>query len=118
MLITVLGTRTSSDGAWRIGVSETKLEMSRYESANGVGWSRTGWTTDSPDGWKAQPGWFVFIESDERVWAYDCDRLLLLLNSIGDHGPVSGPTRFSVAVPHEVHSRLSEAAQRAIEPSE
>jgi hypothetical protein len=123
MLITMLGTNTTPDGTWRIGVSEHSLDLSRSASAHGEGWTSSGWTTtgfgtDSP--WTSHEGWFVFIESESRVWAYDGDRALYLLTATANGGNsssgVCGPSRFPCAVPIQVFSRLSEPAQRAIEP--
>jgi len=119
MLITTLGTNTSSDGTWRIGVSERALDLARSAAAQGEGgvsgWTTTGFGTASP--WTAHAGWFVFIESESRVWAYDGDRLLIpetytssgsnSSSAIYEHG-------FPCAVPVEVFSRLSEPARKAI----
>jgi hypothetical protein len=125
MLITTLGTKTSPDGTWRIGVSETSLDLSRsaaYSDGKGLtvsGWTTTGFGTASP--WMAHAGWFVFIESKSRVWAYDGDRTLILdaYTSFGTNS--SGATyssRFPCAVPTEVFSRLSEPAQKDIQKHE
>ena len=81
MLITTLGTNNSADGTWRIGVSERSLDLSRFHSAQGEGWKSSGWTTTgfgTNSLWTAHPGWFVYIESKSRVWAFDGDRRLIL----------------------------------------
>jgi hypothetical protein len=97
MLITTLGTKTSPDGIWRIGVSESSLDLSRSA---------------------AHAGWFVYIESEFRVWAYDGDRSLILQTETPS-GPNSGGTtysgRFPCAVPAEVFSRLPEQKQKEIQ---
>jgi hypothetical protein len=123
MLIATLGTNTSPDGTWRIGVSEHSLDLSHSAAhSDGKGmsmseWTTTGFGTASP--WTAHAGGFVFIESESRVWAYDGDRVLIL-NTETSNGPKSSGTtyssRFPSAVPTEVVSRLSEPAQKAIEP--
>lgn len=120
MLITTRGTNTSPDGFWRVAVSAAgdSLELSHRTSSKGPGWSTSGWVTDSPQEWRAHEGWFVCIESDSKVWAYDGDRYLSLLVVTPSSGTWYGPSRFPCVVPAEVFSRLSESAQRAIKPHE
>ena len=121
MLMTTFGTATSSDGTWRIGVSERSLDLSRSASAQGEGWTSSGWTTTgfgTASPWTAHAGWFVFIESESRVWAYDGDRLLIL-ETYTSSGRNSSSTlydsRFPCAVPAEVFSRLPERKQKEIQ---
>jgi len=72
MLVTTHGTHASSGGRWRIGVSESAVELSRWNAySDGHGSGVSGWSSISPQGWKPQAGWFVFVESESRVWAYD-----------------------------------------------
>jgi hypothetical protein len=125
MLITTLGTKTSPDGIWRIGVSESSLDLSRsaaYSDGKGTtmsGWTTTGFGTAGP--WAAHAGWFVYIESESRVWAYDGNHGLIL-DVETPSGPNSGGTiyssRFPCAVPTEVFSRLSERKQKEIQTRE
>jgi hypothetical protein len=61
----------SPDGSWKIGVSEDAIHFARPASGE------VSFTPDS-HGWRAKAGWFVFIESESRVWAYDGDRQLYL----------------------------------------
>lgn len=118
--ITSRGTNTSSDGFWQVVVSSAgdSLDLSHHESLKGKNWSNSVWTTDSPHGWTAKAGWFVYIESDSRIWAYDGERFLRLLTFTPGSGAWYGPSRFPCAVPAEVLSRLSEPARRAIETHE
>jgi hypothetical protein len=122
MLITTLGTNTSSNGTWRIGVSETSLDFTHLIAASdGRGFTMSGSSTVSPQGWRAQAGWFVFIESESRVWAYDGNRKLTLQAETVSGNNSTGATyssRYPCAVPVEVFSRLSEPAQKAIKPHE
>jgi hypothetical protein len=119
LLITMLGTNTTSDGACRIVVSDRSLGLSHggigvsypYPTGMiGIG-SNTGWTTHA--------GWFVFVESDFKVWAYDGDRLLELdtykPNGNGAAMLQYDSPRFPCAVPTDVFSRLSEPAQKVIQ---
>jgi len=120
MFITTRGTNTSPDGIWRVAVSAAgdSLDLSHHQSLTGEGWTNSVWTTDSPQGWMAQAGWFVFIESESRVWAYDGVRSLSLLTVTPTSGAWYGPGRFPCAVPSEVFSRLSEPARKAIQTHE
>ena len=101
---------TSPDGAWQVVVSEAdgSLHLSRL--------TPPGRFTRNPQGWTAQAGWFAFVESESRVWAYDGDRALYLMTATPGSSDFCGPRRFPCAVPTQVFSRLSEPAQRAIEP--
>lgn len=112
MFITMRGTNTSPDGAWRVVVSEadSSLHLSRLTPSGSV--------TTSPQGWAAQAGWFAFIESESRVWAYDGDRALYLLTATSGFSEIWGPRRFPSAVPPQVFSRLSVPAQRDLETHE
>jgi hypothetical protein len=120
MLITTRGTNTSADGFWRVSISATgdSLELSHPISSKALGWSGSIWTTDSPGSWTAHEGWFVYLESESKVWTYDGDRYLNLLAVTPTWATWYGPDRFPCAVPSEVFSRLSESAQRAIKPNE
>ena len=120
MLITAFGTNASSDGTWRIGASETSLDLSRLggfgeaDSSPVSSWS----STTSPGEWKARAGWFVFIESKSNVWAYDGDgRLVLYVETMNGKSSPSGAiyeNGYPCAVPDEVLSRLSEQAKKKI----
>ncbi len=120
MLMTTFGTNTSSDGTWRIGVSERSLDLSRSHSAHGEGWTSSGWTTTgfgTASPWTAHAGWFVFVESESRVWAFDGDRLLILktyTSSGRNSSSAIYDRRFPCAVPAEVFSRLPEQKQKEV----
>ncbi|MCX6925159.1 MAG: hypothetical protein NT154_18395 [Verrucomicrobia bacterium] len=127
MLITTFGTHP--DGSWKIRVAEDSIDLGDI-----------GFTPDS-HGWRAQAGWFVFIESDypalglylaraevSRVWAYDGDRRLHLhtatsngSNSLAGaiyYGVFRGTnfdSNFPCAVPSEVISHLPEQRQKQIQ---
>jgi hypothetical protein len=118
--------QTSTDGTWRITVSEASLEVSRFPGLTGEGWparSKEGATSLSSE-WKPHSGWFVFAENVYRAWAYDGDRLLELYTfsetwnkqswTLGDSGagPFYGDQ--SCPVPAEVFTRLSEQARTMI----
>jgi hypothetical protein len=122
LLITTFGTNASSDGSWRIGVSENTLDVGRVVGLDGNDATPlSNWTsTISPGEWKAKTGWFVFIENKSNVWAYDGDRQLLLQVETMNENNLGGstyPGGYPCAVPDEVFSRLSERKQKDLQAS-
>jgi hypothetical protein len=88
-----------------------------YHELTEDGWSASVWSIITPDGWKPHPGWFVFIESESRAWAYDGDLLLMpVIETPNKKATYSG--QFPYAVPTEVFSRLSEATQKDVKKRE
>jgi len=72
----------------------------------------------SSDGWFARSNWFVYVENEHRVWSYDGNRFLWLLNmdtngNAGNYGPRSFPCK----VPKKVLDRISGDARNAINNS-
>lgn len=116
MLITVFGAHPTPDGSWKIGVSGDSIDFAR-PSGGGV-----SFTPDS-QGWRARTGWFVFIESESRVWAYDGGQRLYLRTDVSGSGAIyygifretKYDSNFPVAVPAEVISHLPEQLQREIQ---
>jgi hypothetical protein len=116
MLIKVFGTFPTPDGSWKIGVSEDAIHFARPASGE------TAFTPDS-HGWRAKAGWFVFIESESRVWAYDGDRQLYLDTEASNSGSIyygvfratRYDSNFPCAVPAEVISHLPEQRQKEIQ---
>ncbi|HZQ47623.1 MAG TPA: hypothetical protein VFC07_11455, partial [Verrucomicrobiae bacterium] len=115
-------THPTPDGSWKIGVSEDAIHFARPASGE------TSFTPES-HGWRAKAGWFVFIESESRVWAYDGDRQLYLdtetsngKNSYegaiyyGIFRATNFDSNFPCAVPAEVISHLPEPKQKQIQP--
>ena len=118
MLVTTFGMNSTADGAWSVEVSDSSLALSRYHVARGEGWTGSDRVTTSPQGWRAHAGWFVFVENESRVWAYNGERLLLLHAYEADGQNSRGTTyssRFPCAVPAQVYSRLSPETQRTID---
>ena len=113
MLISVFGTHPSPDGSWKIGVSEDAIDFA-HPASGGL-----SFTTDS-HGWRAKAGWFVFIESLSRVWAYDGDSRLYLDTETSNTGSMyygvfratNFDSNFPCAVPAEVISHLPEQRQK------
>lgn len=130
LLITTLGTNSSSDGTWEIGVTEKEVGFSRLEvlhPAEGLTFSNKT-TLGIPaaagqtSGWKTGPGWFVFIENESRVWAYNGVRELFLetytSHGTDSSGSASYCNHFPCAIPDEVFSRLSPQAREAIQKND
>lgn len=116
MLITVFGTHPTPDGSWKIGVLEDSIDFARPGSGG------MSFTPDSR-GWKAQTGWFVFVESESRVWAYDGDRRLYLDTEASGRGAIyygifratNFDSNFPCAVPTQVVSHLPEQKQKEVQ---
>jgi hypothetical protein len=118
-LIDTLGsTPFPTYGRWQIGITPPGhyIDLSYHELPED-GWSTPAWSIIAPDGWKVHPGWFVFIENETRAWAYDGDRLLIL-DIETPSKKATYTRRFPCAVPPEVFSRLSEAAQKDVKKLE
>jgi hypothetical protein len=115
-VITVFSTYPTPDGSWKIEVAEDSISFARPASGG------MGFTPDS-HGWKARAGWFVFIESESRVWAYDGDRRLYLNTRSSNGGAfyfgIFRATKFDsnypCAVPAEVISHLPEPKQEQVQ---
>ena len=109
-LVTTFGEFSATGSAWTVRTSEGAVSMSRPRPFGAV--------SVSPSRWRTVPGWFVFIESDERVWAFDGVDYLFLL-TVDERGTASyGPRGFPCRVPRAVYSRLSASAQKGIKNHE
>ena len=112
------GEASFSGTPWTVRVSETNRTFQisyRYDSGtNGTGYINFS----SPADWHAQPGWFIFAENNERIWAYDGGGNLFLQSAVpyilGPRCASYGPSYFPYAVPGEVFGRLSKHTQDAI----
>ena len=117
-LMNQFGEASFSGTPWTVQVSETNRTFQisyRYDSGtNGVACINFA----SPADWRAKPGWFIFVENNERVWAYDGGSNLFLQSAIpyklGPRCASYGPSYFPYAVPGEVFGRLSKHTQDAI----
>lgn len=107
LLITTYGTHGSSSEPWTVRVAE---EGTLHVSRNRL------YTHDtvSPMQWQARNGWCVFVENDARVWAYDGERNLWMLQVTREGSTTHGPTRFPCPVPAAVLEKMSAAARQAI----
>jgi len=87
-------------GPWRLVVSpeDGSVSVSRL--------SATGSVTIRPEGWRASRGAFVFVEGDERVWAYDGGEDLFMVVATTEGLISYGPRHFPCGLPQDVASRL------------
>ena len=67
--VTTFGRHTILGDKWRIQVSEGSLDIAHPSTFH-----PGDWVTHSPNNWKSQASWFVYIESSTSVWAYDGDQ--------------------------------------------
>jgi hypothetical protein len=116
--ITTFGEISSLDCPWTVRVSDTNQTFQisyRYDTATN---SSGSISIVSPSDWRAKPGWFVFMENNERIWAYDGgSSLFLQVAKPGKLGPTCmsyGPHSFPCHVPDEALARLSPEARKAI----
>jgi len=118
--INTFGEISSSDCPWCVRVSDTNRTFHisyRYNdttNAPGTGSVSVG----SPSGWRAKSGWFIFIENNERIWAYDGGSSLFLQvatpTKLGPTCTSYGSPSFPCPVPDEVLARLTPEARKAI----
>jgi hypothetical protein len=106
--MTGFGTFAPAGSPWTIIVdAQGTLQISHRNAFGSTGVSEPNW--------RAKPGWFGFVENDQRAWVYDGDKNLLLLVAEGESRTSSyGPYAFPYPVPNEVFARLSSAARKAI----
>ncbi|MBI1178767.1 hypothetical protein GC207_15150 [bacterium] len=86
-------------GPWSVEVGNNdSLKISRAEV--------NGRTSIKIDSWKPLGGSLVFVESTERLWAYDGDHNLGLVKKTENTWSVWGPSKFPYEIPQEVKERL------------
>lgn len=106
--MTDFGEFKSDKSPWSVRVSaeDRKLQISRKMALGNTG--------VSPEAWRAREGWFVFIENEERAWAYDGDRDLIMVRITKEGSTVYDANTISGPVPEQVRSRLSAAAREML----
>ena len=117
-LMTTFGEISRSDSPWtvRVSAADRTFQISYHYApdTNSSGSISVGSSSD----WRAKSGWFVFIESNERIWAYDGGSSLFLQVAkpakLGPKCTCYGPRSFPCSVPAEVLARLTPEAQKAI----
>lgn len=102
------GEFSPSHSPWTVRVSEGdgRIAISRR--------TQFGSTEVSPSTWKAELGWFAFVENEQRVWAYDGKSDLYLLTWTED-GTASYHRSFPCPVPDKVFASLPASARGAVE---
>ena len=109
-VVNAFGQHKSPGGSWSIEVSasDKHLFVSRLGAVKSA--------VSSPT-WTARPGWFAFFEGEERVWAYDGETDLFIVEKIDR--PMGGSRIWGLSPypwqpPDEVYGRLSEAARNLL----
>jgi len=116
-LITSFGTNHDPVTGWTVRVSETNGIHIGPRSASSMvlpGVSVEFASTVHPPDWKAHPGWFVFAETGERVWMFDGEREILMLNATSKDFSISGKPHKHYPVPAEVAARLPDSLRNEI----
>lgn len=108
LFMTDFGEFKSDLSPWSVRVSsqDRKLHISRKMSLGGTGMS--------PSAWRAKEGWFVFLENEERAWAFDGDRDLLMVQITPEGTTLYDIASVPLPVPEPVLSRLSETARNLL----
>ena len=126
MLVTEFGEHDSPDGFWRVSVSSTDRtckishdfhvgDISTNVKGVVIPFDSNVTGTDSSEGWRAQPGWCVFVENHTNVWCYDGDSDLWLLHREPDGSSGAyGPGGFPCAVPPQMSARLNDKLRKEI----
>jgi hypothetical protein len=119
-LMTTFGEVSRSDSPWTVSVSaaDRTFQISyHYVPASDTN-SSGAMNVSSAADWRAQSGWFVFIENNERAWAYDGDKNLFLQTAknskLGATFTCYGSHTFPCRVPDAVLTRLTPEARKAI----
>src|SRR5437867_11465034 len=94
--MTEFGEFTPPNTHWvvRVAPADRKVHVLRQTGAA---------TTDlSPSQWRAQIGWFAYIDTDDRVWAYNGDRDLYIVEATDNGARCFDITTYPRSVPQEV----------------
>ena len=110
LLMTEFGEFKSEQSPWSIRVSaqDRTLHISRQPDAGGIG------IRVSPEKWRAQNGWFAFIEDQTHAWAYDGDGKLELMEVTPEKSTVYETETINRRVPEAIISRITQATREKI----
>ena len=103
-----IGSYSSNSSPWKISIHQDKPPEFGYNRKNGIG------TAVSPSAWRPHKGWFVLIENDSRLWAYDGVDTLLLTEVSPDKGALYDLSSLAVMPPPEVLERLPESFRNEV----
>jgi len=103
-----IGSYSSDSSPWKVSIHEDKPPQFGYDRKDGIG------TGISPSAWRPHKGWFVFIENDSRLWAYDGVDSLLLAEVSPDKGALYDLSSLAIMPPSEVLKRLPESFRRQV----
>lgn len=111
-IMTLPGTNHDPVTGWTVRVSETDgIHLDPPTSGLFVKFK----TTIHPPNWKPHPGWFVFAENEERVWMFDGEHGVLMLNATPTNWSINGEPLRNYPVPAAVAARLPESLRQEIE---
>src|SRR5687767_5398132 len=116
-LITSFGTNHDPVTGWTVRVHQTNGIHIGPRSAGSLdlpGVSVKMTSTAHPPDWKPHPGWFVFAENKQRVWMFDGEREILMLNATPENVSINGKPHKHFPVPPDVAARLPESLRKEI----
>jgi hypothetical protein len=129
VFLTNFGTLSPRQSAWSVQVDQSNAWVARGIPKSAVAFRDAGMvTTLTTSGtanlgvpnWHPQSGWFAHISADERVWVYDGQTNLFIVEAVESNG-VPGTTAFEMSIyPRPVlpavRSRLSAVARQLLRP--
>ena len=109
IFLTNAGTLNSTLSRWSVRIDEIS-ERAKVTQHTGT----VAASVEVPN-WRAQPGWFACVGADERVWVYDGQTNLCIVETNASGGTVIfGLSTYPRPVPLAIRNRLSSAAQQLL----
>jgi hypothetical protein len=103
-----IGTYSSESTPWRVTVHKDKPSVFGYDRKIGVD------TSISPSAWRPHDGWFVWIENDDRLWAFDGSESLLMFHITKEGGTVYEISTLPMVPPSQVLQRLPDSIRHSL----
>ncbi len=103
-----IGSYSDDSLPWKIVIHPDKPPQFGYNHKGGIE------TAVSPSAWRPRKGWFVFVENDSRLWAFDGVDELLLTEVSADGGVLYDLESLSIMPPLQVMERLPEPIRKDV----
>ena len=103
------GTYNSNSSPWKIEINRNEAPKFGYDIQGGI--SSAVYVTH----WRPNPGWFVLIENDSNLWAFDGERLLYLIQVSAEGSTIFDLDSLPLIPPLTVLQRLPESLQKTVE---
>jgi len=103
-----VGSYRSENTPWKVAIHNDRPPVIEYDRKGGID------TAISPPAWRPRKGWFVFIESDYRLWAFDGTEILFLVQITEEGGTLYDLRSLPTVPPSAILHRLPEALRERI----